>query len=278
MCLLAFAWRCHQRYDLVFAGNRDEFHDRPTAPASWWPAGAGAPAVLAGRDLQAGGTWLGLREDGAFATVTNVREARARRRGGRSRGTLVTDFLLADRHGEYAEHGAPQESLARAAADGEDYADFNLLAGHLREPPRLDYVNNVERRIHPLDAGIHTLSNHRLDTPWPKSTLVGDGLQRLLAAQATDAPEELVRGLLELFADRTPAADDVLPDTGLPPDQERALSAPFIAGRTYGTRSTTVILCSRDGEVTFVEQSYGTDGTRGAQVNVRFRLRPAAQR
>jgi uncharacterized protein with NRDE domain len=298
MCLLTLAWRCHPRYDFVFVGNRDEFHQRPTAPAAWWPSPAGRPAMLAGRDLEAGGTWLGVRADGAFATVTNVREPRSRRAGARSRGELITDYLLAapdhdpgvepggswDVAGEGRADGEPMAAgpdplafLARVAAAGEDYAHFNLLTGRLAEPARLGYVNNVDGTPQLLDAGIHVLSNHRLNTPWPKATRTSAGLERLLHEEGLEG-DAMIDALLTLFADRTPAAPASLPHTGLDRDTELALSSPFIITDGYGTRASTVLLCDRDGDVTFVEQSFDADGTPTDRVTARFTLAPPAPR
>lgn len=278
MCLIALAWRCHPRYAMVFAGNRDEFYERPTAPAAWWPApAAGVPRLLAGRDLAAGGTWLGVSEDGRFATVTNVREPGARRRGARSRGELVTGLLQGGAPGhpppdEAPPPRTPAAALAELRARGEDFAHFNLLFGDFGERGALAYVNNVDG-VPPRDlpAGLHVLSNHRLDTPWPKAVRVRDGLAALLARHGSGADEtRLIDALLELFADPTPAAEEALPATGLPRERERALSAPFIRTDDYGTRATTIVLAAMDGRVRFVEQSYAAGGIADGRVDRSF--------
>jgi uncharacterized protein with NRDE domain len=278
MCLLAFAWRRHPHFDFVFVGNRDEFYDRPTAPAAWWPAANGNPAILAGRDLQAGGTWLGLRADGAFATVTNVRAPEARRAGARSRGALVTDYLLGDASasgsGEDFAPVDPQAFAARASARGDDYAHFNLVTGRLREPASLAYVNNRDASPMRLNDGIYVLSNDRLDTPWPKARRGRDGLQRLLKDHSLDA-DALADALVALFGDRRPAHDDDLPATGVDLESERALSPPFIVTPGYGTRATSVILQHGD-DVRFIEQSFDEHGTPAGRVDNCFRLGAAA--
>ncbi|MEM9384011.1 MAG: NRDE family protein [Pseudomonadota bacterium] len=263
MCLLAIAWRCHQRYDLVFVGNRDEFYERPTQAATWWTAGE--RDMLGGRDLLAGGTWLGLRGDGAFATVTNVREPRARRDGARSRGHLITALMRAD---------DPLGALAGLREDGERYAHYNLLAGTLTPTPRLAYLNNVEGDLRQnLPAGVYVLSNHRLDTPWPKAQRIRRAIQSLVdePSRASD-DQTLIDALFTVMSDRNPAPDNTLPATGLSPDRERALSSPFIETPGYGTRATTVILARAGGEARFVEQGYEAGGVAGARVDERFSL------
>lgn len=267
MCLLAIAWRCHPRHDLVFVGNRDEFYERPTQAAAWWQAGE--RAMFGGRDLLAGGTWLGMRRDGAFATVTNVREPHARRAGGRSRGHLITSVLR-------AEDGL--STLATLRDDGEHYAHYNLLAGTFSPSPRLAYLNNVEGELHQdLPAGVYVLSNHRLDTPWPKAERIRQAVQRLVdEPSAAGDDQRLIDALLTIMSDRHAAPDDALPATGLPLDRERALSSPFIETQGYGTRATTVILASAGGDAHFVEQSFGPGGQVGERVDERFALDPKA--
>ena len=241
MCLLVFAWQSHPRYPLVLAGNRDEFHARPAAAAAWWPSPAG---VLAGRDLQAGGTWLGIHRDGRFAVVTNYREAAADTTGRRSRGELVVDYL-ASRH-------TPAHWVEALAERQQDYGGYNLLVGDRRDA---HYLTNRGDDIIGLRPGVYGLSNHRLDTPWPKVQKARDRLrdeidQRDLAAEP----------LFRILADRSPAPDDELPDTGVPPEWERLLSATFIVSPNYGTRVSSVLLVAADGRTEFEERSYGADG------------------
>lgn len=246
MCLLAFSYKNHSQYSLIFAGNRDEFYDRPTAPAGPWKE---APHVLAGRDLKAGGTWMGVTQSGHWGVVTNVRDQRPRREDARSRGTLVANYLR--------DEPAPQAYLERVAAEAECYNGFNLLLGTLGS---LYYFSNREPGIQTVDPGIHGLSNERLDTPWPKVQRAKEGLQAQV--QGGDVS---VEALLDLLNDRRPAPSDQLPDTGLGRERERMLSPIFIDGDKYGTRASTVLLLGYDGTVTLVERTFeegAADSTR----------------
>ena len=238
MCLIAFAIDRHPRYQLVLVANRDEFRDRAASPAGFWPD---APHVLAGRDLQAGGTWLGVTTRGKVAAVTNYRDARQQVAEPPSRGQLVAGFLrdeamtAADLRGHLEKHAS-------------DYDGFNLIYGTWRD---LHYFTNRGGGSGPVGAGVHGLSNHLLDTRWPKVVVARDRLTGLLQQPDID-PAELVRSLSDPF----PFADELLPDTGIGPERERFLSPLFIKGDVYCTRSTTVLLVSCDGEVTLVEQTH----------------------
>ncbi len=247
MCLLALAWQAHPDQQLVFAGNRDEFHQRPARPAAWWPE---APAVMAGRDLQGGGTWLGAGRDGRFAVVTNFREpATETGTASPSRGALVSEFLTAD---------VPARDYALSLeVRKDDYPGFNLLVA---DAHGLHYVTNRASGQLDLPAGIYALSNSTLNTPWPKVARLRTGFTRALdGALAVD-------GLLSLLADRRPAAEEDLPDTGIGRDFERLLSPAFIVSPVYGTRCTTVYLLSRTGAAVFVERSFGPDGEATGEV------------
>src|SRR5258706_6908216 len=154
MCLILFAWQAHPDYPLVVAANRDEWRDRPTAPAAWWDD---APDILAGRDLEAGGTWLGVTRAGRFAAITNFRDPSDRKSTAPSRGQLVADFLRGD--------DAPRDYLAALAAKAARYNGFNLL---LADDKSMCYFGSREGEIIDVAPGIHGLSNHLLDEPWPK--------------------------------------------------------------------------------------------------------------
>lgn len=240
MCLVLLAWQSHPDYPLILAGNRDEFHARPTDPASFWRE---APAVIGGRDLTAGGSWLGVTAAGRFAVVTNYREAVNPPDGARSRGHLVGDFL---RGGE-----APAVFLSRVAAEEACYAGFNLFAG---TPVELDYFSNRDGRPRSLAPGLYALSNATLDAPWPKVERLRARFARLLGKRPD--PD----ALLALLHDREPAPDAELPATGLPPDRERLLSSPFIVSPTYGTRASSVLTIAAGGRTTFVERGFDPDG------------------
>lgn len=253
MCLLVLALRAHPDYPLIFAGNRDEFHARPTEPASWWSKPSG---FIAGRDLQAGGTWAGLSRSGRFAVVTNFRDMAPSPPGAPSRGELVPAFCA-------GEQPAREWRLSLRAQAGQ-FAGFNLLYGTADD---LHYATNRGPGISPLGAGVHGLSNHLLDTPWPKLERTRAGFERLLAAGAPQVEE-----LLALLGDRTPAPPERLPATGLSSEMEALLSAPFIVSPGYGTRSSTIVLISASGEARFVERSYASDGSVAATVDERFPL------
>jgi uncharacterized protein with NRDE domain len=241
MCLLVFAWRVHPEYPLILAGNRDEFHGRPAAAAHWWKEPDG---ILAGKDLQAGGSWLGLNRAGRFAVVTNYREPGVATSGKRSRGELVSGFL--------GSTASAADWMDRMGGQEDDYGGFNLVIGADEEAHYLTNRGDDRRNLKP---GIYGLSNHRLDTPWPKVVAVREELARLIEHDRVDT-----NALIELLADRALAPDDELPHTGVPLDWERALSAAFIAGAEYGTRASTVVVMKPDGITEFVERRFGPGG------------------
>lgn len=258
MCLILFAYEVHPAYRLILAANRDEFYERPTAAAGFWPD---APEVLAGRDLLHGGTWLGVTRGGRFAAVTNYRDPAARLDGARSRGRLVADFLDG------------RESAAaytrRLAARADDYNGFNLLAGDARE---LYYFSNRGGPSARLAPGVYGLSNALLDTPWPKVLRGKRALAELTEAGDALAPETVV----EILLDRVRAADRELPDTGVGVEVERVLSPLFIVSPGYGTRCSTVVLAQRDGNLTFVERSFGAGALTG-EVRHEFNVNEAEE-
>lgn len=263
MCLIAFAVDAHPAWRLVVAANRDEFHGRPAAPADWW---ADAPDVLAGRDLREGGTWMGVTRAGRFAAVTNYRDpGLAQIADAPSRGALVADFLRGPVEAE-----AYADALAERAAR---YNGFNLLVG---DDAGLFYVSNRAPGVRRLQPGVYGLSNALLDTPWPKTLRAKAALAETLRSSRGDGWES---GLWEMLADRVAAVDDALPDTGVGLDRERLLSSPFIAGDVYGTRASTVLTLSRDGEVRFVERSVtpGQDGWTEARHAFRVDPHPLAK-
>lgn len=241
MCLLALAWKSHPRWRLLMAGNRDEFHARPTAPLQRWQAPA--RQVLAGRDLRSGGTWMGLADDGRAAVVTNVRDPMAST-SGPSRGRLVADYLAA---GLPAAAGVAGLEIAAAA-----YPPFNLV---LADGGECRFLGNHPHHAQALDPGVHALSNGPLDAPWPKSRHLAAALRRWLDAAQTGF-EPIWRAL----ADETRAADADLPDTGVGLEMERRLSPAFIRGHDYGTRASTVLAVDHEGHGWIHERRYGPDG------------------
>ena len=250
MCLVLLAVQSHPEYRLIVAANRDEFYDRPTAPAAFWSE---APGVLGGRDLQAGGTWLGVETGGRFAAVTNYRQGRRESAAPRSRGHLVSEFLI-------GKMGA-SAYMEQVRRDADQYNGFNLIAG---DAAALWYYSNREGAVRGLEPRIYGLSNHLLDTPWPKVVETKRAFGALLHARG----EELIDQLFDLLADPRRAPEDQLPTTGVGTDWERLLSAAFIASEDYGTRSSTVLLLHREGSMALVERSFGRGGVPAGEVRL----------
>lgn len=250
MCLIAFAWNTHPRWRLVLAGNRDEVHTRPSTALARWP---GSP-IMAGRDLQAGGTWLGATASGRFAVVTNVRDPQASTEG-LSRGLLVSDYLTgagdADTHANVLLRQSPS------------YRPFNLLLFDRAQAQFLGNHPKPHRRV--LDAGIHVLSNADLDTPWPKVEAMRRHMRAWLAQGDSDP-----MALFAALADEQVAPDAQLPDTGIGLHGERRLSSAFVRGERYGTRASTVVAIAHDGGGMIVERTFGRAGRAGVETRLDF--------
>jgi uncharacterized protein with NRDE domain len=255
VCLALIAFAAHRRYRLVIAANRDEFHSRAAVPASWI-----TPDILAGRDLQAGGTWLGLRRDGCCALLTNFRDPGRNDPRAPSRGSLPLR-VLEDKRGLDA---AMQDIAPEAGA----YNGFSLLAC---DASGLRYLSNRGGDLCAVPPGVHGLSNHLLDTPWPKVVHSKARLQAWIAADSDD-----VEPLFSLLADRRVAPDEVLPSTGVALEWERLLSPPFIVSERYGTRCSTVILIDREGHALFIERSFDSNARALPEVRAAFALASAA--
>ncbi|MEA0736687.1 NRDE family protein [Xanthomonas campestris pv. campestris] len=241
MCLVALAWKTHPRWRLLLAGNRDEFHERPTAPLAQWAAPA--ERVLAGRDLRSGGSWVGLGLDGRAAVVTNVRDPLATA-SGRSRGHLIADYLSGS---------ADAATYARElAAAGQEFPPFNLL---LCDAERCEHLSNHPALARALSPGIHGMSNGPLDTHWPKTT----ALTQALAAWCDSGSDDL-QPLWTALANPATAADADLPHTGVDRATERLLSAAFIRGASYGTRASTIVAVDHHGHGFIHERRFGPDG------------------
>jgi uncharacterized protein with NRDE domain len=249
VCLALVALDAHPRFPLVIAANRDEFHARAAAPAHWWEDG-----TLGGVDLAAGGTWFGVNPRGRWALVTNFREGVPRDPNAPSRGALVTRAL--------AEAAPPLVCAAAIAADGVRYHGFNLLVGDVANGV---YASNRASGALALGQGIHGLSNHLLDTPWPKLTRSKARFAACLAAF-----NDGVESLFELLADRTQAEATALPVTGVTPEWERLLSSAFIVDSRYGTRCSTVLTIALDGSTRFVERSFDPHGRLTGEVAFEF--------
>ncbi|MFK8047386.1 MAG: NRDE family protein [Halioglobus sp.] len=259
MCLLIFAHRLSPRYPLLVAANRDEFHQRPTRPSRFWSE---HPLLIAGKDEELGGTWMGATKEGRFAAVTNFRDPQPLPSNMRSRGELPLDFLKGQL--------SPDKYLNKLSQRAEQYAGFNLLIGDSRG---LWYFCNRSRvESHRPDAprklqpGIYGLSNAHLDTPWPKVTLGKEKLQQLLAQ-----PDGIEHNQLQtLVSDQSRAPRTQLERLGMSTDIEQLASAQFIQSATYGTRSTTTLWCDAQGKMSWRELSYDSQGLHTGTVREDF--------
>ena len=258
MCLILLSYNNHPSYRLILAANRDEFYDRPTAPLGFWDE---APHVLAGRDLKSGGTWLGVTKTGRICAITNFRDPAVQIPDAPSRGLLVENFLKGTE--------PPERYLQNVSKDGHRYNGFNLLAGDLSG---LFCCSNRSDGISRLSPGIHGLSNHLLDTPWPKVAKGKKCLEKILSADEIDC--ESIFGLL---SDCNTPADRDLPDTGVGLEWERILSPLFIKSAIYGTRSSSIVLIGKE-KITFMERTFIIDGANPVKHETRefsFLLLPA---
>jgi uncharacterized protein with NRDE domain len=243
MCLAVLACNAHERFRLIVVANRDEYHARPTAPAQLW---FDQPQVLAGRDLRAGGTWLGLSATGKIGLLTNYREPDKQNLAAPSRGSLVSDYLTQDID---AQHYAQVINTHAQQFNG-----FNLL---LADTNSAHYASNRIRNLNSkISDGVHGLSNATLDIAWPKVARTQLAVKQFLSDHQT--PE--ANGLFEIFYDVTPATLSELPRTGLAPERELQLSSPFILDEVYGTRCSTVILIDRSGIAYFEERTFNNKG------------------
>ena len=249
MCLVLVAWRQHAEWPLIVAGNRDEFHARPTEGLHWWPDN---PALLAGRDMQAGGTWLGIGRNGRFATVTNYRDAVPPQAGMRSRGDLVTGFI----------DGSASPLDYVRDIDGGAYAGYNLFVCDGRT---LAYASNRDGEPRELEPGLYGLANAGLDAPWHK-TLVSKERMR----QRLESGKIKPNALLKLLNDRQRAPESEVRTNGLDFALAHAVTAPFVVQPDYGTRSSTVVLIGRDGHVDVTERRFVSDGSRRGETHQRF--------
>ena len=238
MCLIFLAYEQHPDYRLVVAANRDEQYDRPTSPADFWPD---YPHILAGRDLEVGGTWMGINTNGNFAALTNVRSRRPRLPNPPSRGELITEFLNRE--------AGCEPYLRHIEATSANYNGFSLL---VYADEGLHFFSNADdARCLRLEPGLYGLSNHLLDTPWPK---VSQGKQQMRVW--LEKRNDDVEALFDLMSQKDHAPDGELPDTGVEKAFERTLSALFIESPDYGTRSTSVVTVGYDGTCMFTERTF----------------------
>jgi uncharacterized protein with NRDE domain len=252
MCLVLIAWRTDAKYPCVIAANRDELHSRPTAAAQWWRS---SPPILAGRDLLAGGTWLGITRTGRFAALTNYRDPEQRREGTPSRGALVTAILESN--------DSVLQSLDFLREVGGRYNGFNLI---FSDGERLAIYESLPGEGRELGPGIYGLSNHLLDTPWPKVQTAKSRLATALSnLQSTEAT-------LALLRDDQPAPDDQLPRTGVGLPWERLLSSAFVRAKDYGTRCSTVVRTDQHSLAYFDEWTWDAKGEQTGAASFRFEL------
>lgn len=237
MCLILFAYKSHPKYSLIVAANRDEFYKRKTASAHFWED---EPNILAGRDLEKMGTWLGITKEGNFAALTNYRNPNEKTEGKRSRGELVTSALKS-----FPSIKSYMEQLGEKRGD---YPGYNLIAGNLND---LYYYSNVENKVKTLRPGIYGLSNHLLNSNWPK---VKEG-KKMLSRIIEGKEENLVDSLFQMLKNEQTYPDSQLPSTGVSLEMERLLSSMFIRSEDYGTRSSSVLLFSEK-EIQFFERIY----------------------
>ncbi|MDQ1147848.1 uncharacterized protein with NRDE domain [Bacillus sp. SORGH_AS 510] len=237
MCLILFAYKVHPQYPLIVAANRDEFYRRPTAPIHYWEDN---PTILAGRDLEKMGTWMGVTTSGRFAALTNYRNPKEITVGKLSRGELVADALT------YG--GNLKEYMQGLASRQHQFPGYNLLAGDQNE---LYYYSNMGQELQRLEPGIYGVSNHLLNTQWPKVKRGKEGLSDIITGDL----ENLVEELMALLQQADPAPDEFLPNTGVSLEWERLLSPLFIQSEHYGTRSSTVLLMSGN-EMDYVERVF----------------------
>ncbi|THB74296.1 MAG: NRDE family protein [Desulfobacteraceae bacterium] len=243
MCLILMGVDTSPNFPFILAANRDEFYNRPTAELDYWQD---QPDILAGRDLVAGGTWLGVHTSGRFAALTNYRDPADLKPGAPSRGEIIPDCLLFG--------GTVEEFLKQLENKAKVYTGFNLVTGELldqKHGPSLFWFSNQGRGIKQIPQGFHGVSNHLLNTAWPKVTRGTKALSQCLKTGSTDD-----NTLFELLKDRHIARDDQLPQTGVGPEWERILSPMFIQSPTYGTRSSTLIRVDADRFITITERTY----------------------
>ncbi len=247
MCLVLFSYKTTPGHKLVLGANRDEFLERPTLALDYFDVGK---TILAGRDLRGGGTWLGVNIFGKIAAITNYRDPVFNTRSGLSRGLIIRDYLES--------RESPKSFLLKLAQNGDNYNGFNLLAGDMKE---LLYYSNASGEIKRLVPGLYGLSNHLLDTAWPKVARGKEKLRNVLS----QSKSEMIPAIFSLLEDTVRPKDIELPETGVGVEWERLLSTIFISAPTYGTRSSAALSVTENNEVTFVERTFTHSPTRAAE-------------
>lgn len=254
MCILFIAKGQRKDYPLIIAANRDEFNNRPTLPSHIWSS---HPPIFAGKDLKAGGTWMGVTRSGRIAALTNIRKPDSEDSSARSRGELVVNYLL--NQGSEIQH---QQQLTQQASQ---YNGFNLLYGTWQN---LYVFNNHSLQNEQLTDGVHGLSNATLNAPWPKVSRGVGAISEYCSSAKTVTEDRL----FSLLKDSTVAPDDMLPDTGIDKAWEKRLSPIFIQSEEYGTRSSTLLLIKRDGSASWFERTFDASGKQVDQANALFQF------
>ncbi len=249
MCLILFAYNVHPTYKLIVAANRDEFYGRETAPVHVWED---HPEIIAGRDLEKMGTWMGVTKNGRFAAVTNYRNPKEITDGKLSRGELVSNYLKSSE--------TPEDYLKMMERNAGLYPGFNLLVGG---PNELYYFSNIAKKCTKIERGIHGVSNHLLNTAWPKVMQGKENMAHIL----TQKDDALIESLFKILQNNDVAPDESLPNTGVTLELERLLSSIFIKSEGYGTRSSTVLLMS-DNEIIFNERVYSGAAVKDQQFTI----------
>ena len=250
MCLIAFAHNVHTDYPLILIANRDEFYNRPTRAAQFWTT-EGFDDILAGKDLKAGGTWIGLHKNKRWAALTNYRNLHNLKENPPSRGSLVLDFIKSN--------SSAENYLGNIQKDAALYNDFNLL---LFDGKDIAYYSNISNTIQSVSNGIHGLSNALLDTPWKKVDRIKSDLEN--AIQNNHLEKDF---LFDLLCNEDKANPEDLPSTGLSLELEKAMSSIFIHTPFYGTRCSTIILKDKNGKVSFTERKYSENKEILGEVN-----------
>ncbi len=239
MCLITFAYKTHPVYDLVLAANRDEFYARPTRKAQFWNE-EDSPAILAGKDLEAGGTWMGVERSGKWGALTNYRDPSIKRENPPSRGELVLNYLK--------NNDGSSDYLDQIESGSTRYHGFNLLLG---DANGVFHFSNISQQKTEINPGVHGLSNALMDTPWPKLEQAKSDLANAISDETIDYEQ-----LFSLLKNDQRTPDDKLPETGIPLEWERAISSVFIKTENYGTRCSTLLLIDKQGHAEFVERRY----------------------
>jgi uncharacterized protein with NRDE domain len=251
MCLIVFSYNTVPGYRLILAGNRDEFYGRPTRNADFWEQ---HPSILAGKDLIAGGTWLGANKNGRISFLTNYRKMSSHNPDAQSRGHLVKEYLTSN---------DSAYSFLNKLNSANRYNGFNLFTV---DQESFYHFSNINLQINSISPGIHGISNSLLNTPWPKVENAKNEFQALIENGNLDEED-----LFELLINKETYPYDQLPETGLDPELEKAVSAIFIQTENYGTRCSTLLFVRDNGDIRFVERVYQPGTTRTDQEN-RFEL------